>query len=431
MSVDPRRVAISVLVEVERGGWSDRCLQNAEQRIADAAARRRLHALVLRVLRWQLAIDRRLDPLIVRGLARQGPAVRAALRLGAASVLFDATPIGVAVNDAVAPARQAVGPQAARLVRAVLARLASEQRQPLDPADSLPRWLVDRWITHYGASRTQQLIESINQPPATYVVVTDPTLARGEVLEQLARADVNARACPRLDDGIEVLRGHPGGSPLFQAGRIVAIDRGAALVARLARPDDARPLVDLAAAPGGKALWLAARSRAPLLAVECVASRARLLRERLNRSPWGSRVAVLRADSRFPPLHAAQFGTVVLDAPCSGTGTLRRRPDRRTRVTLEQIHHAARLQTQLLDAAVSLIAPGGALVYAVCSLEPEEGIEQIQRLLTHHRRLQLVEPQRWLGDAAAGVVAGDPPVLLTWPDSPSSEGFVAARMRLI
>jgi 16S rRNA (cytosine967-C5)-methyltransferase len=121
----------------------------------------------------------------------------------------------------------------------------------------------------------------------------------------------------------------------------------------------------------------------------------------------------------------------VLDAPCSGTGTLRRRPDRRTRVTLEQIHHAARLQTQLLDAAVSLIAPGGALVYAVCSLEPEEGIEQIQRLLTHHRRLQLVEPQRWLGDAAAGVVAGDPPVLLTWPDSPSSEGFVAARMRLI
>jgi 16S rRNA (cytosine967-C5)-methyltransferase len=137
---------------------------------------------------------------------------------------------------------------------------------------------------------------------------------------------------------------------------------------------------------------------------------------------------VLRGDALAPPLARAAFGIVLLDAPCSGTGTLRRRPDKRHRLAAGDIAACAARQAQMLEAAAPLVAPRGALVYSVCSLEPEEGEEQLRAFLARHPEFVATDPAGSLGAAAEGLVSGDPPALSTRPDLDGLDGFFAARL---
>ncbi|MCU0253560.1 MAG: RsmB/NOP family class I SAM-dependent RNA methyltransferase [Acidobacteria bacterium] len=429
-----RAIAIGVLAEIEAGAWSDRLLAARERRLRDSGDRARLHALVYATLRWAGAIDARLRPLVRTGLAGLDPRVRAALRLAAAEIFVLDHPAPVAVDSAVHAVRLAGVPAAAGLVNAVLRRLAAEGGV-LDAVATMPAWLVARWRTRFGGEAALALIEAANRPARPFAVARGGDVgwepARQALARDLAAEGVATAPALRHPGGLVVTCGAPQTTAAFGEGRFVLVDEAAALVALLATPDDSRPIADLAAAPGGKAALIAQRAAGPLVALEPVSSRAARLAQTIAlRAPAG-RAAVLRGDALSPPLARSGFGCVLLDAPCSGTGTLRRRPDKRHRLAPTDIADCAARQARMLEAAAPLVATGGALVYAVCSLEPEEGEEQLRSFLTRHRGFAPVDPAVSLGGVAEGLVCGDPPALVFRPDRDDLDGFFAARLERV
>jgi 16S rRNA (cytosine967-C5)-methyltransferase len=423
-----RALALDVLGRIEAGAWSDRLLAEVERGLPAVRDRQLLHRLVLDTLRWQGALDAVLAPRVRGGLGRLDPPVRAALRVGLAQASVHGLPVAVAVDTAVAGARAVQGRPGAGLVNAVLRRCLAPGPPELDAAATVPGWLLERWRRTYGADAAAAMVATINRPPRPFLVARAGSTGRDALATDLAREEIATRPARRHPAGLEVLGGAPQTSPRFAAGEFVLVDEGAALVAWLAAPRDERPAADLAAAPGGKASLLAWQAAGPVVALERQSGRARALAATLARTTGAADAAALRADAGRAPLADGSCGTVLLDAPCSGTGTLRRRPERRHRLGPGDIDRCARDQSGLLSAAARLVGRGGGLVYAVCSLEPEEGVERVRALLAADPGLRPVDPAERLGPAADGLVTGDPPVLLTRPDIAGTEGFVAARL---
>lgn len=422
-----RAEAIRILAEVDEGAWSDRLLQSREERFADPRERRFLHVLVLTTLRWQGALDQVLAPLVHGGLGRLQPAVRAALRLGVSQGTRLGRPAPVAVDATVQAMKSLDGPRPAGLVNAVLRQAFRRGAPALEELATHPAWLVRRWTLAFGPERTRALVAAANRPGAPFAVARPDRGGPGELAAALAQRGVETCPAHRHPWGLSILRGAPQSTPEFQDGSFLLMDEGAALVALLSTPVDDRPVADLAAAPGAKAALLAQLARGPLVAVELVPERARRLREMLERRAPPRRTATVLADALQPPLVRGAFGAVLLDAPCTGAGTLRRRPEKRQRLAPEDIPNCAARQGALLAAAADLVGEGGALVYAVCSLEPEEGQDQVARFLSARPEFRPEDPAAYLGDAARGLVVGDPPLLVTRPDAEDIDGFVAAR----
>ncbi len=423
-----RAEAIRILAEVENDGWSDRLLQSREERFADPRERGFLHVLVLTTLRWQGALDHVLAPLVHGGIARLQPAVRAALRMGLCQGARLGRPAAVAVDATVEAMKNLAGPRPAGLVNAVLRQAFATGTPALDEMATIPAWLRRRWTLAFGAERTRALVAALNRPAAPFAVARPDRGGPQVLAEALKRGGVETRPARRHPWGLAVLRGAPQATTEFRNGDFLLMDEAAALVALLAAPTDDRPIADLTAAPGAKAALLAQSARGPLVALELLPQRVQTLRDGLSlRAPPG-RVASVLADAKAPPLRRHAFGSVLLDAPCSGAGTLRRRPEKRHRLAPEDIAECARRQTALLAAASELVDDGGALVYAVCSLEPEEGRDQVTTFLAGRPDFHAVDPAVQLGDAARDLVLGDPPLLVTRPDEEDLDGFVAARL---
>lgn len=428
-SSGPRGLVVDALVRVEDGAWSDRLLASLEARLDEPRDRALVHRLVLTTLRWQGALDERLAPLVRGGLARLDAPVRAALRAGLAEVIVLGSPPGVTVSAFVDETRVRAGAGAGGLVNAVLRRAARPGAASLDESATLPAWLFDGWCRAYGPEAATGIRAAMTRPPRPFVVPARGGSDAERVAAMLADEGVRVAPASFHEGGLVVLGGAPQASEAFRRGEIVIVDEAAALVAELARRVDVPGvLVDLTAAPGGKSALLAHAADAPLVALELVAGRASQLAATLARAAPDRPAVAVRADALAPPLPDASCALVLLDAPCTGSGTLRRRPERRHRLREDDVVRAASAQRELLDAAARLVAPGGALVYAVCSLEPEEGRAQVEGLLARHREFRAVDPQEFLPDSADSLVVGDPPMLVTRPDRGELEGFAAARV---
>lgn len=423
-----RAAAVDLLAAIEAGAWSDRALASRERAFSHPADRALIHSLTLTALRWQGALDERLAPLVrAPGLMALEPRVRAALRCGAAEAFVLDHPGPVAVDGAVHAVREVGVPAARGLVNAVLRRLVAEGGT-LDAAATIPQWIRERWERHFGLPAARALVDAANRPARPFAVARPDRGGRKELEQTLAGAGVATEPASRHPDGLVVLRGAPQTTAAFGRGDFLLLDEAAALVALLATPTDERLIADLAAAPGGKAALIAQRAPGRLIALECVGSRLTRLAETIERATPVGRATAVRGDATCPPLEREGFGTVLLDAPCSGTGTLRRRPEKRHRLAAADVAACAARQARMLDAAAPLVARGGALVYSVCSLEPEEGIDQIRDFLVRHPEFAPSDPQQVLGPCVDGLVAGDPPLLCTRPDRDGSDGFVAARL---
>ncbi len=302
-------------------------------------------ALVLGVLRWQIALDARLRPLLSRPDMRLGEPVAIALRLGAFQLLhMERIPAHAALNESVELVRAAGQDHAAGMVNAVLRKLvgAAAARKPLvesteTMAERLghPAWMVKRWVEAYGRAA--------------------------------------AEAICAFDQK------EPGGTELFRAeeGEIAfpVMDAGSRLVAELAAmtAPEARRVWDCCAAPGGKTVVLGRRlAGAEILATDTSPVRARRLGERLERDLPGSAVRVEVGDAAALPASSGEFDLILCDVPCSGTGTLGRNPEIRSRLRVEDIARQAERQGRILRGALERLGPGGRLVYSTCSLEPEE-----------------------------------------------------------
>jgi 16S rRNA (cytosine967-C5)-methyltransferase len=326
--------------------------------------------LVLGVLRWQLTLDHLLAPHLRRALADHDPAVKAVLRVGLYEALRMRTPVPVAVAEAVRVAKR-LTPRAAGLVNAVLRRAAGERwPDPADPAApaglrfSHPEWLVERWRRLLGDEAALAALASDQEPAGLYL------LSAATRCDELAAAGCLLEPHPFVAGVVAVTAGAEAAVAALQAGRAYAIDPTAVAVARLL-PPVAGLAVDLAAAPGGKSLVLACERRHPRL-LSADRNLGRTVMMRRNLAAVAQAPAVVAADATAPPLRSESCAAVLVDAPCSGTGTLRRHPEIRWRLREPELGALAAAQRRIVESAAALLAPGGFLLYATCSLEPEE-----------------------------------------------------------
>lgn len=431
MRVAPARLAaLEILRAVRRGILADRAFERWADSLAEAD-RRLTQELAYGVLRLRGRIDHLLDPLVRGGLERLDRDVLDILRLGAFQLLeLDRVPAYAAVSDAVELAKTSAGRGAGSLTNAVLRRVSREnaaahrfperERDPvgyLSTWGSHPRWLVERWLGRAPLVEVERLVEYNNSRPAVYLsVVDEPERA----LERLRGAGIRAE---RVALAPTSLRIDPG--ELLESLELVPAvvqDPGAAAVLDYMALDPGSRVVDLCAAPGGKAALLAARGH-EVWAFDV--ARPRLARIRETRLRLGtSRLHVAQADSTRPPLSAAEV--VLLDAPCTGTGTLARHPDGRWRLRVGELERLTELQRRLLEAAARVVRPGGTLVYATCSLEPEENEEQIEAFLRKHSDYRLEVPSE---DRLSSQLLGADGELRVLPQRHGMDGTYAARLR--
>ncbi len=383
------------------------------------------HTLVATTLRRLGQIDGAIARLLERPPRGRAESVINALRLGLCQLLFLGTPAHAAVDTAVRLAVARGGRPYGPLANAVLRRAQREAATLLgavDPARAnTPDWLWDGWAAAYGAETTRRIAEAhMAEPPLDFSVVAWPDIwaprLEGRVLAtDTVRRDAGGRVAdlPGYDDGAWWVQ-----------------DMAASLPARLLGPVAGRTVIDLGAAPGGKTAQLAAAG-ARVIAVERQAAR----RDRLaaNLARLGLAAELVTADVlQWRPPAAAPL--VLLDAPCSATGTIRRHPDVPWTKRPEDVRRLSAVQDRMLDAAADMVAAGGRLVYAVCSLQPEEGPQRVDRFLAAmpEFRREPLTPADVCGLAESITPEGDLRTLpCHGPDPGGMDGFYAARLRRI
>lgn len=388
-----REAALGILIRVDRDAAHAAPL--LDRRVEDVPPKDRdlLRVLVKSTLRHAIRLDHVLTRNAARPLSELDVEVRAALRLGAAQLLvLDRVPPHAAVSETVA-ALKTIAPRGSGFVNAVLRRVASGEPRPGrvalprdDAAERLavetahPTWLVRRWWARLGEEVTRSALIADNEDARTDLLV-DPRFAGGDAVESaLAEAGVVLAASPWAPGARVVVSGNAASHPLVRSGAVAVVDAAAQAICEMVPV--ARVVLDLAAAPGGKARTLLARGRARhVVALEPNASRARRLAGNLSAGGRRGDVLVVRADARRPPLRRNAHEALLLDAPCSGTGTLRKNPEIRLRLREADLGGFAEIQRALLASALDLAAPGGAVVYATCSLEPEENEDVVAEVL--------------------------------------------------
>jgi 16S rRNA (cytosine967-C5)-methyltransferase len=423
MPAPARRKALDALRAISRGQVPAEALESAVSKLSDARDRALVHELVLGSLRRRGWLDHVLAALSSRPLRTLEPAVHEVLRLGAYQLLFLRTAPFAAVSESVELARSAE-PRAAGFVNAVLRRLQREgpppepdpATQPVDwmtTAGSLPRWLAERWVARLGAGAALERARALLEPSPTFVRLNPRA---PEAAERLAAAGIALQPT----DVPGAWRATGDLRRFAEEGVVYVQDAGSQLVAQLASPEGL--WLDACAAPGGKALVLSDAASGATRVVAAEASRARLRVLVRLAARWGAtRLLPVAGDALRPPFRRA-FDGVLLDAPCSGLGTLARNPDLRWRASAGDLPRHAERQGGMLTSLAPHVRAGGTLVYAVCSLEPEETHEVVDAFLASHREFGEAELPEWAQRFARGRRVELDPARGT------GDGFFAVRM---
>lgn len=430
--VTPARIAAAqVAASLRSGSLLDAAFDRAADRL-DTRDRRWLQELVYGMLRRRSWIDAALDSRVRGGIGRLHPDVADLLRLGAYQLVFmGSVPPYAAIAQTVEQVKSAHGEGASRLANAVLRRMDRERENlapamPADPLDDLaltyshPRWLVARWVGRWGTEPARALLEANNREAP--VILRPAGIVREQLEASLEASGVRGGDAPLIADSVAL----PPGVALtslaaFRQGECFVQDPAATAVVRYAAIPAGSRVVDLCAAPGGKALELA---RTAGVVVACDASSSRLGRVVETVARLGStNLLPVVADARFPVVSRADV--VLLDAPCTGTGTFRRHPDARWQLKPSDLAVMGAVQRALLAAAAGIVAPGGLLVYSTCSLEQEENDAQVEAFLSDHPEFTLEPPP----PGAVPEAALDAGRLRVLPHVHGTDGAFAARLR--
>jgi len=438
------RIAAAEILTSLRGGT---LLDAAFERVTtalDPRDRRWVQELVYGLLRSRGWMDAILAPRITGGLARLDADLGDLLRLGAYQLLsMGSVPAYAAIAQTVELAKRRHGIGASKLVNAVLRRIDRERDLPsvatpdgtaaaldrshdaterLAVRTSHPRWLLERWIDAWGREATERLTAHNNGEAP--IIVRPFGITRDELREMLAEREVLAAPAPLFDEGLQL----PPGVALtqlgaFQRGQLFVQDSGSGLVVQYASITPGDVAADLCAAPGGKTLALL-QAGARVIASDRSANRLQRLHANLERM-HATDVDVREMDATAPTLEPVD--AVLIDVPCTGTGTFRRHPDARWRLRVSDIALLPVLQRDILAAASSCVKPGGLLIYSTCSLEHEENDAVVNEFLAEDDAFVLEPP-------AAGVVPNvvlDKGFLRVLPQEHGVDGAFAARMRRI
>jgi 16S rRNA (cytosine967-C5)-methyltransferase len=417
----------------EQGAYADRALagEAAELEPRDRAL---AMALCYGVVQRRATLDHIAAQLLDRRLDRLEAPVLAVLRLGLFELLFmGGSAEHAAVNESVELAKQS-SRRGAGLVNAVLRRatregpgilagLNDETPEAAAILHSVPGWLAELWWDELGAEEARALLRVVNQPAESALRVN--TL-RATVADVTAGLPVPSRPARGLPEGL-VLDGpfDVQGSELWRAGQVQPQSRASMLVSRVLDPQPGDRVLDLCAAPGGKTTHIAALmgDRGEVVAVERHPGRAEAL-ERTTARLGAASVRVEVGDAA-EVRRDGPFDAVLVDPPCSGLGTLQSRPDLRWRVGRAgrgSIGELAELQGRILAAGAAVVAPGGALVYSVCTISHAEGPGVVESFLREHPGFRVEDP-----GGATGIAAGAGRQLL--PHRDATDGFFIARLR--
>ncbi len=390
--------------------------------------------LVMGVLRWRGELDFWIASLAQRRLETLDPEILAILRLGVYQIRFlTKIPKRAAVDEAVRLAKRARKRSAAGFVNAVLRKCeppggASFCQQLEAARRSLPPWLLARWKEHFGAETADRLALASVAPPRVTLRLTLRVEDQEKAQEQLAAEGLRTRPAGYAARALIVDEGRAGSAELVRDRRAVIQDEGSQLVIELLGIRPGQRVLDLCAAPGMKTAQMAEELGSGMLVAADLSARrlramTRLVRETM---PPGVIWAPIRLDASQPLPFTGGFERVLVDAPCSGTGTLARHPEIKWRLQPEDLPRLAALQISLLANAFSVLAPGGRLVYATCSLEPEENEGVVERALANQNAARLGRSE----------LAGEFPALAplfdadgyfrTRPDRDRMDGFFAA-----
>lgn len=488
---DAREVARRVLRRVVTDQAFTSLALDAELNRAELVERERNLAteLCYGVCRHMSRLDRAITSAASRGRVKVKPAVRAALRVGAYQLLFlDRVPAHAAVDDAVNAARRAGGKQVGGFANSLLRRLARDGEPALpssenpvayvSAAHSLPEWITERLATSLG--RGDELLagaDAYNRRAPLAIRVNRERVDVAELAsilqsEKPTASVVCSEYCP--DALLAIGLGDPQRSPSFTRGLWTVQDVGAQLITRFLgdlpespenSPEGALTVLDACAGVGGKTLHLAerfgARPGVRIDAADVSASKLERLMDAARRLGVAERIYTIVTDLASPTPDAdsvissvgdpamdesrtlaEHYDLVLLDAPCTGLGVLRRHPELKWRLRANDVERIAETQRALLDQVCQRVGPGGVLVYSVCTFTYEEGPGQIRRFLAEHPEFELQAPEQTGESADGGAIVwsaltcaltarapASPGTLSTWPHRHESDGFFAARLR--
>jgi len=416
-----RTIAFDVLLRVaKQNAYADDVLRAELDGSVKAEDAGLTTELALGVLRWQRLLDFLIDGYLKKPADVADAEVRIALRLGFYQLYFlSRVPAHAALNESVELVKRARKRSAANLVNAILRKAAKESRGGISPLDAVsrmlpsnpplaerlgilhshPTWMVERWIRTYGEERTLGLLQANNRVPSLAAYLLDPA-KEAETRRVLGNTRTAILSGRLLRDARILEGGNPSACEAVREGWIVLQDEASQAVAHLLAVDPGQTVLDLCAAPGGKTLLLAraAGEHGRVVAADLHANRVRAMQERFERAGIRN-VETFVMDGAQPLPFKRTFDRILVDVPCSGTGTLARHPEIRWKIRSEDLSDLHARQSALLRNALRHLAPGGRLVYSTCSLEPEENELVVREILAEvGSEFRIIDPT----DAIAG-----------------------------
>jgi 16S rRNA (cytosine967-C5)-methyltransferase len=409
-----RQIAYDVLRRVEaEGAYASDVLHSELDAVGNASDAGLATELTMGVLRWRRLLDFLLEKNLDKPVARLDLPVALALRIGLYQLRFlERIPARAAVNESVDLVKRARKSSAGSLVNAVLRRMSTIARAPAEdvvpdnlPAaerlgilHSHPSWMVERWLARFGASKTVEVLEANNRTPRLSCAPAKPD-EREDTIRELEDAGLHVEPGKLLKAAFAVSGGSVVRTNIFRAGKISIQDEASQTIPLLVGVREGHRVLDLCAAPGGKtaALIRAAGERGIVLAADPHEHRLRAMAAQFGRLGLKDvRLVGLDATKTLP--FRTMFDRILVDAPCSGTGTLGRHPEIRWRLRPEQLAEFQSLQADILRTACGQLARGGKVVYSTCSLEPEENEEVVEKILSNGdvRRASRSETKRTL-----------------------------------
>lgn len=467
-TTNPREIALAILDRVERRKAYADVLLNA--RLEEAALPQADGALLTRtvygVLRWRGRIDWVLGRLLRKPLDDLDPVVRNLLRLGAYELLFlDRVPAYATVNELVELTGRRAGPGKARLVNAILREIARQEREawappaasrtaeemsaadaaeiekhgssPVAPGSveemaalvSHPRWLIEMWREQFGVGESRRLMEANNREAPLVLRANRLRTSRDALVQRLCARGVDARPGGWSPAAVR-LRGSasPADLPEFRQGLCQVQGEASQAVGLLVDPGPGMRVLDVCAAPGGKTTHLAELMDGRGEIVACDVSERGLARLADNARRLGLDCIRTEAGDAAEALpgEPGAFHRVLVDAPCSGLGTLRAHPEIRWRRTGRDLRRLAALQARILDQAALRVRPGGVLVYATCTLSRVENEQVVESFLERHGDFAVEDAGACLPESMRSMTAGR--YFLALPHRHDTDGFFAARM---
>lgn len=426
-----RIIAAEVCSDVRAGQLLDPSFERHTTQI-DARDRRWTQELLYGMMRRRAFLDAVLSDRVRGGLVRLDPDLIDLLRLGAYQLLcMGSVPAYAAIAQTVELTKTRHGIGASKLANAVLRRTDRERANlavatPPDPIDALalssshPRWLVARWVARWGADDTAALLTANNTEAP--VILRPFGVTRSQLADELAEAGVAIHAAPLVAESIEL--GHGVALTELQAftdGHFFVQDSAATLVVQYAAIPPGSRVADFCAAPGGKTFEMA-RDAAIVFSADRSAARLQRITATALRLR-STNVLPLVNDARHPALH--NLDAVLVDVPCTGTGTFRRHPDARWRLKVSDLAVMPTIQRSILRAAAEAVRPGGLLIYSTCSLETEENDLQVETFIAEHPEFVLEPPPD--GSVPASTI--DAGRLRVLPHKHGTDGAFAARLR--